>query len=99
MISVTIQVENAAELRQALLSLLKSAYASTDKELEVDLTSVTDLGLMVRTQNCLLAEKITTVGALRAHSAQELLNLPMLGRKSFNEIKEVLKHMGVKLCE
>lgn len=51
---------------------------------------IDDLELTVRSTNCLKAEKVYYIGDLIQCSEKELLKTPNLGRKSLNEIKEVL---------
>ncbi len=58
---------------------------------------VDDLELTVRSANCLKAEDIFYIGDLVQKSEQELLKAPNLGRKSLNEIKEVLVAHGLAL--
>ena len=58
---------------------------------------VDDLELTVRSANCLKAEDIFYIGDLVQKSEQELLKAPNLGRKSLNEIKEVLVAHGLTL--
>ena len=61
------------------------------------LRPVDDLELTVRSANCLKAENITYIGDLIQRSENELLKTPNLGRKSLNEIKEVLASRGLTL--
>jgi DNA-directed RNA polymerase subunit alpha len=58
---------------------------------------VDDLELTVRSANCLKAENIYYIGDLIQRSETELLKTPNLGRKSLNEIKEVLAMRGLTL--
>jgi DNA-directed RNA polymerase subunit alpha len=58
---------------------------------------VDDLELTVRSANCLKAENILMIGDLVIKSENELLKTPNLGRKSLNEIKEVLASRGLTL--
>lgn len=58
---------------------------------------VDDLELTVRSANCLKAENIYYIGDLIQRSENELLKTPNLGRKSLNEIKEVLVSRGLTL--
>jgi DNA-directed RNA polymerase subunit alpha len=58
---------------------------------------VDDLELTVRSANCLKAENILMIGDLVLKSENELLKTPNLGRKSLNEIKEVLASRGLTL--
>ncbi|MCE5393415.1 MAG: DNA-directed RNA polymerase subunit alpha [Acidithiobacillus sp.] len=59
--------------------------------------TVDDLELTVRSANCLKAEDIFYIGDLVQKTEQELLKAPNLGRKSLNEIKEVLEKNGLSL--
>jgi DNA-directed RNA polymerase subunit alpha len=61
------------------------------------LRPVDDLELTVRSANCLKAENIYYIGDLIQRSENELLKTPNLGRKSLNEIKEVLASKGLSL--
>ena len=56
-----------------------------------------DLELTVRSANCLKAENIYYIGDLIQRTETELLKTPNLGRKSLNEIKEVLASRGLTL--
>jgi len=61
------------------------------------LRPVDDLELTVRSANCLKAENIYYIGDLIQRTEIELLKTPNLGRKSLNEIKEVLDSRGLSL--
>jgi DNA-directed RNA polymerase subunit alpha len=61
------------------------------------LQPVDDLELTVRSANCLKAENIYYIGDLIQRSENELLKTPNLGRKSLNEIKEVLASKSLTL--
>jgi DNA-directed RNA polymerase subunit alpha len=61
------------------------------------LRPVDDLELTVRSANCLKAENIYYIGDLIQRTENELLKTPNLGRKSLNEIKEVLATRGLTL--
>ncbi|MCA3002877.1 MAG: DNA-directed RNA polymerase subunit alpha [Rhodocyclaceae bacterium] len=61
------------------------------------LQPVDDLELTVRSANCLKAENIYYIGDLIQRTENELLKTPNLGRKSLNEIKEVLASKGLTL--
>lgn len=74
------------------------------KSIQIDpllLRPVDDLELTVRSANCLKAENIYYIGDLIQRTENELLKTPNLGRKSLNEIKEVLAardlSLGMKL--
>jgi len=55
------------------------------------------LELSVRSGNCLKNDNIIYIGDLVQYSESEMLRTPNFGRKSLNEIKEVLGHMGLHL--
>ena len=59
--------------------------------------SVEELELSVRSYNCLKNANIATIGELIQKSEQEMLRTKNFGRKSLNEIKEILSHMGLGL--
>ena len=61
------------------------------------LRPVDDLELTVRSANFLKAENIYYIGDLIQRSENELLKTPNLGRKSLNEIKDVLAARGLTL--
>src|SRR6266566_1761705 len=61
------------------------------------LRPVDDLELTVRSANCLKAENIYYIGDVIPRTETELLKTPNLGRKSLNEIKEVLATRGLSL--
>jgi DNA-directed RNA polymerase subunit alpha len=61
------------------------------------LRKVDELELSVRSANCLKNDNIVYIGDLIQKSEQEMLRTPNFGRKSLNEIKEVLAQMGLHL--
>ena len=61
------------------------------------LRKVDELELSVRSANCLKNDNIIYIGDLVQKTEQEMLRTPNFGRKSLNEIKEVLAHMGLHL--
>ncbi len=61
------------------------------------LRKVDELELSVRSANCLKNDNIVYIGDLVQKSEQEMLRTPNFGRKSLNEIKEVLSSMGLAL--
>ena len=58
---------------------------------------VDELELTVRSANCLKAENIHYIGDLVTRMESDLLRTPNLGKKSLNEIKEVLASRGLSL--
>jgi DNA-directed RNA polymerase subunit alpha len=61
------------------------------------LKKVDELELSVRSANCLKNDNIVYIGDLIQKSEGEMLRTPNFGRKSLNEIKEVLAAMGLHL--
>ena len=61
------------------------------------LRKVDELELSVRSANCLKNDNIVYIGDLIQKSEGEMLRTPNFGRKSLNEIKEVLAEMGLHL--
>ncbi len=61
------------------------------------LKKVDELELSVRSANCLKNDNIIYIGDLVQKSEAEMLRTPNFGRKSLNEIKEVLTAMGLRL--
>ncbi len=59
--------------------------------------SVDDLELSVRSANCLKNANIRYIGELVVRSEAEMLKTKNFGRKSLNEIKEILSEMGLSL--
>jgi DNA-directed RNA polymerase subunit alpha len=59
--------------------------------------SVEELELSVRSYNCLKNANITTIRELVQKTEQEMLKTKNFGRKSLNEIKEILESMGLRL--
>src|SRR5437868_2926889 len=59
--------------------------------------SVEELELSVRSYNCLKNANIQTIGELVQKSENEMLKTKNFGRKSLNEIKEILSNMGLGL--
>ena len=105
----SIDPEKAVSSAAAILMDQLSSFAdmsfnqSSDPILEkpkinpVLLRPVDDLELTVRSANCLKAESIFYIGDLVQRSENELLRTPNLGRKSLNEIIEVLNNEGLDL--
>ena len=69
-----------------------------DKKSIKELADILDeLELTVRSANCLKAENIHYIGDLVTRMESDLLRTPNLGKKSLNEIKEVLLSRGLSL--
>ena len=98
-------VRQAARILVDQLKVFAALEGTTEKPPqphgpEIDpilLRPVDDLELTVRSANCLKAENIYYIGDLIQRTENELLKTPNLGRKSLNEIKEVLASRGLTL--
>ena len=90
--SITTETAGKAE------EVVEEAGANNPPPLDpVLMRPVDDLELTVRSANCLKAENIYYIGDLIQRTENELLKTPNLGRKSLNEIKEVLAAHGLTL--
>lgn len=63
----------------------------------VDATKIGNIPFTVRAYNCLRAEGIETIDDLLKYSERDLCKVPNMGRKSINDIKEVLASMNLML--
>jgi DNA-directed RNA polymerase subunit alpha len=99
--SAKILVEQLAVFAQLEGADLGSFDAPTQRSSQqfdpILLRPVDELELTVRSANCLKAENIYYIGDLIQRTENELLKTPNLGRKSLNEIKEVLASRGLTL--
>ena len=97
----------AARIIQDQLKLFinfEEPQASTAERVEEELPfnknllrKVDELELSVRSANCLKNDNIIYIGDLVQKTEAEMLRTPNFGRKSLNEIKEVLAQMGLHL--
>jgi DNA-directed RNA polymerase subunit alpha len=88
------QLSIFADLKGMPVSMEEKKATQIDPVL---LRPVDDLELTVRSANCLKAENIYYICDLIQRTETELLKTPNLGRKSLNEIKEVLASRGLTL--
>jgi len=58
---------------------------------------VSELELSVRSGNCLREARIKTIGELVTKTEQEMLQYRNFGKKSLQEIEEIIKEMGLSL--
>jgi DNA-directed RNA polymerase subunit alpha len=86
-----------AQLEGAELNFESAPQRSAQQFDPILLRPVDELELTVRSANCLKAENIYYIGDLIQRTENELLKTPNLGRKSLNEIKEVLASRGLTL--
>jgi len=87
------------EKKTRIHEILHDLNEELEKELtpfgKILLKKVDELELSVRSANCLKNENIYFIGELLQRSEYEMLLMPNFGRKSLNEIKEVLSTMGL----
>ncbi len=105
----TISPENAVRRAANILQMQLASFVDlestevTEAEIvksTVDpilMQSIDDLELTVRSANCLKAENIYYIGDLVQRTEGDLLKTPNLGKKSLNEIKDVLAQRGLSL--
>jgi DNA-directed RNA polymerase subunit alpha len=86
-----------ADLKGVSLSSEQPSAAGGAQIDPILLRPVDELELTVRSANCLKAENIYYIGDLIQRTENELLKTPNLGRKSLNEIKDVLAARGLTL--
>ncbi len=75
----------------------EASQADTNQLNRYLLKKVDELELSVRSANCLKNDNIIYIGDLVQKTEAEMLRTPNFGRKSLNEIKEVLASMGLRL--
>jgi len=105
----TLEAEEILRISATILQHQLSAFAELGRleevieekeEAKIDpimLRPVDELELTVRSANCLKAENIHYIGDLVTRMESDLLRTPNLGKKSLNEIKEVLLSRGLSL--
>jgi DNA-directed RNA polymerase subunit alpha len=86
-----------AQLRGEINDIFEPQQPRTPNFDPILLRPVDELELTVRSANCLKAENIYYIGDLIQRTETDLLKTPNLGRKSLNEIKEVLASRGLTL--
>lgn len=101
-------ISQAAEILTEYVSIFIDFNSQPERETEVldeekervkELLArnVNELELSVRSANCLKVAKIQTIAELAQKTEAEMLKYRNFGRKSLNEIKEVLREMGLTL--
>lgn len=88
------QLEPFADLESKEIISMK---ADSDQVDGVFLKSVIELNLSARSANCLNRENIEYVGDLVSQTETQLLGKPSFGKKSLQEIKDILKEMDLSL--
>jgi len=99
-------INEAARILESQLTVFVDFTATTEIEDTEDTNDgleellaqpIEHLDLSVRSMNCLKSDDVFRVGDLVQRSEQAMLRTPNFGRKSLNEIKEVLENMGLEL--
>jgi DNA-directed RNA polymerase subunit alpha len=91
-LNIFINLEDASELQQDFGS--ETGARPLNENLD---KSVEELELSVRSYNCLKNANIRTIRELVQKTEGEMLKTKNFGRKSLNEIKEILSGMGLSL--
>ncbi len=83
-----------------LFGFIKNEIKIIEKKIGYDdifISSVDNLELSLRSMNALKRLNINYIGDLVTKSEGEILRVPNFGRKSFNEVKKVLRELGLDL--
>ena len=100
-LSLFVHFEDAVPMGAApMVGMAASAPADESDANQLNrylLKKVDELELSVRSANCLKNDNIIYIGDLVQKTEAEMLRTPNFGRKSLNEIKEVLSSMGLRL--
>ena len=104
-IDAKMAIEHSATIMQQQLAAFVDLEAIAEQEAKKEqndfdpllLRSIEELELTVRSTNCLKAESIFLIGDLIQRTEFDLLKTPNLGKKSLNEIKDVLASKGLSL--
>ena len=91
---IFINIEDEEEEEQTPVELSEHDREAWSEKLT---KSVDEMELSVRSYNCLKNANIRTIGELVQKSEAEMLKTKNFGRKSLNEIKEILTTMGLSL--
>lgn len=90
---ITIELESLEELAK-VRAWLNTAFPAQDIDTS---ESILKLNLSARTENCLMAENITTLAKLLEYSEVGLLKIPNFGKHSLTEVKQHLSALGLFL--
>lgn len=97
------QLQLFVHFEEALAASTPASTAQSQEDSDANqinrylLKKVEELELSVRSANCLKNDNIIYIGDLVQKTEAEMLRTPNFGRKSLNEIKEVLSSMGLRL--
>ena len=83
-----------------LFGFIKNEIEIIEKKIglnDIFISSVDNLELSLRSMNALKRLNINYIGDLVIKSEGEILRVPNFGRKSFNEVKKVLRELGLDL--
>ncbi len=83
-------------LTEAVNEVEEPPTAEDNKDKLLDM-SIDELDLSVRSYNCLKRAGINTIGELVSRSADEMMKVRNLGRKSLDEVEEKLNRLGFSL--
>jgi DNA-directed RNA polymerase subunit alpha len=95
-----VNFDEPTQERRVAMPAVQSMAADEPTDVSMNrnlLKKVDELELSVRSANCLKNDNIIYIGDLVQKSEPEMLRTPNFGRKSLNEIKEVLQTMGLRL--
>lgn len=102
-LALFVHFEDIAPVGASPMIGMAAGTAATSEESDTNqlnrylLKKVDELELSVRSANCLKNDNIIYIGDLVQKTEAEMLRTPNFGRKSLNEIKEVLSSMGLRL--
>ncbi|MFN5784220.1 MAG: DNA-directed RNA polymerase subunit alpha [Novosphingobium sp.] len=99
-LSLFVHFDDAVPMGQSPMIGMAAAPAEESDTNQLNrylLKKVDELELSVRSANCLKNDNIIYIGDLVQKTEAEMLRTPNFGRKSLNEIKEVLSSMGLRL--
>ncbi len=94
---ITFKLNSIAEIAELRTWLDQQDAAKAQANVVVN-APIEGLYLAVRSENCLKAEGINTIGQLITWSESALLKTPNLGRKSLGEIKDALARLNLSLA-
>ena len=77
--------------------LFNGVYSEIDGLSDIFYDSIDILEMNIRTTNCLRAENVYYVGQLVSCTKSEILKTPHLGKKSVNDIVDILQSKGLSL--
>lgn len=88
-----------SEILVELVGLLRAKKTNQGGAKDSDPISIKDVGFSARVHNCMRNHNIKTLKDISLLTPADLLRMPNFGRKSINEIKELLDDYGMTLNE